>query len=184
MANAFGVTHRTLHFYEEKNLIVARRSGIMRIYDQVQVRRMGIVNLCREIGMPIAVVQDLMEQIARAHSQEAVDRIFRRALLVRRRELLAAQSTIRRQMQQISELVGPDAETHDANMDTPPQLSQMEREFIGYMADGYTTTRLVRAINMDYDAVLATEKAILEKFGAKNRFQAVAKAIVLGMVEN
>jgi DNA-binding transcriptional MerR regulator len=184
MANAFGVTHRTLHFYEEKNLIVAQRSGIMRVYDQVQVQRMAIINLCREIGMPIAIVQDLMEQIAKAQSQEAVDRLFRRALLVRKRELLAAESTIRRQMQQISGLLGPDADTQDANMDAPPQLSQLEREFIGYMSEGCTATRLARVMNMDYDTVLATEKAILAKFEANNRFQAVAKAIILGIVES
>ena len=31
MANAFGVTHRTLHFYEEKGLLTAARVGPLRV---------------------------------------------------------------------------------------------------------------------------------------------------------
>jgi DNA-binding transcriptional MerR regulator len=184
MANTFGVTHRTLHFYEEKNLIIAQRAGNMRIYDQVQIHRMAVVNLCREIGMPIAIVQDLMAQIAKARSQQAVDRIFRQALLVRKRELLAAESTIRRQMQQISGLVGMEGDPGVDDMALPPQLSEMEREFIGYMSDGCTAAQLARVMNMDYETVLATEKTILSKFNVNNRFQAVAKAVILGIVES
>ena len=62
MADLFGVTHRTLHFYEEKGLITARRSGSMRVYDRVQIHRMAVINACREIGIPVAVIQDSWRQ--------------------------------------------------------------------------------------------------------------------------
>ncbi|WP_244563831.1 MerR family transcriptional regulator [Ensifer aridi] len=60
MAEAFGVTHRTLHFYEEKGLLHAARMGPMRVYGEAQMRRMAVINACREIDMPIAAIQELL----------------------------------------------------------------------------------------------------------------------------
>ena len=54
MAEFFGVTHRTLHFYEEKGLIRASRLGLMRVYGECDVSRMAVINACREVGMPIS----------------------------------------------------------------------------------------------------------------------------------
>ena len=56
MADAFGVTHRTLHFYEEKGLLTADRMGPMRVYGLEDIRRMTVINACREIDMPIAEI--------------------------------------------------------------------------------------------------------------------------------
>ncbi len=103
MANAFGVTHRTLHFYEEKGLIQADRIGSMRVYPPRQVHVMAVVNLCRETGMPIAQIQDLLADLGRTGSQSEADTVFREALLARKRELTAHQSIIRRQMQQVND---------------------------------------------------------------------------------
>ncbi len=61
MADAFGVTHRTLHFYEEKGLLIAARMGPMRVYGADHIRRMAVINACREIDMPIAAIQELLE---------------------------------------------------------------------------------------------------------------------------
>ena len=47
MAEAFGVTHRTLHFYEEKGLLNAARLGPMRVYGEGHVCRMAVINACR-----------------------------------------------------------------------------------------------------------------------------------------
>src|SRR6478609_9724606 len=63
MANFFGVTHRTLHFYEEKNLLQPKRLGAMRVYAPRQVKVMALINLCRETGMPIIQIQELMMEL-------------------------------------------------------------------------------------------------------------------------
>ena len=82
MANAFGVTHRTLHFYEEKGLISADRIGLMRVYGLNDVLRMAVINICRETGMSIAVIQELMDELRKAETQEAAKHMFRDALAV------------------------------------------------------------------------------------------------------
>lgn len=42
MANAFGVTHRTLHFYEEKGLLTAARVGPMRVYGPEEIQLLAV----------------------------------------------------------------------------------------------------------------------------------------------
>lgn len=184
MANAFGVTHRTLHFYEEKGLLTATRVGPMRVYGPAEIQQMAVVNTCRETGMSVAAIQDLLEALSNADSQEDADAIFRGAMVARKRELTAQQSTIRRQMQQIGELlefgVGQDIEMNDNAR--PEALSDLEVRCLTLMAEGYPTTRIARALEAEPGQVQAMEKEIIRKFKGNNRFQAVAKAVLLGII--
>jgi DNA-binding transcriptional MerR regulator len=187
MADLFGVTHRTLHFYEEKKLLKAERLGNMRIYRPEQMRRMALINLCREIGMPIAQIQDVLAHLADAGSQEQADRIFRQAIIDRRNELTADESLIRRQMQQIVEILSVipiqnDAHSGSDQQPHPPFLDDFERECLRLMAEGYMPVRIGLATGRSVDEVLTIEAAIIRKFGSSNRFQAVAKAVLLGLV--
>ncbi|MFD1009927.1 MerR family transcriptional regulator [Shinella fusca] len=184
MANAFGVTHRTLHFYEEKGLLTAARVGPMRVYGPEEIQQMAVVNTCRETGMPVAVIQELLEQLSAAETQEQADVVFRTAMIARKRELAAQQSTIRRQMQQINELLdfstGHEAETND---NTPrAHLTPAELRCLSLMAEGYPTSRIARALEVEPGEVQVMEKNIITKFNSNNRFQAVAKAVMLGIV--
>ncbi|GMB82093.1 MerR family transcriptional regulator [Shinella zoogloeoides] len=184
MANAFGVTHRTLHFYEEKGLLTAARVGPMRVYGPQEIQQMAVVNTCRETGMPVAVIQELLERLAIAASQEEADGIFRTVMTARKRELAAQQSTIRRQMQQINELLdftgAPEVETND-NIPRA-NLTPVELRCLALMAEGYPTSRIARALEIEPGEVQVMEKNIIAKFGSNNRFQAVAKAVMLGIV--
>ena len=185
MANIFGVTHRTLHFYEEKGLLKADRIGIMRVYSHLQVKRMAAINICREIGMPIAVIQELMGSLATAKSQEEANSLFVDALQIRRRELLASESTIRRQMQQLNNLLEDNEKAaEEREKASAPYLTEIELKCISLMAEGYATTRLSRVLSIDFDEIVSIEKNIIRKFGANNRFQAVAKAVLLGMIKD
>lgn len=184
MANAFGVTHRTLHFYEEKGLLSATRVGPMRVYGPEEIQQMAVVNTCRETGMPVAAIQDMLEALAGAQSQEEADAIFRGAMIARKRELTAQQSTIRRQMQQIGELLEFSAgQEIDMNDNVRPEaLSDLELRCLTLMAEGYPTTRIARALEIEPGQVQALEKEIIRKFNGNNRFQAVAKAVLLGII--
>lgn len=184
MANAFGVTHRTLHFYEEKGLLKAARVGPMRVYGPEEIQQMAVVNTCRETGMPVAVIQELLEKLATAKCQDEADFIFRAAMTARKRELIAQQSTVRRQMQQINELLdfaaGHEAEVND---NAPPaHLTPVELRCLALMAEGYPTTRIARALEIEPGEVQVMEKTVITKFGSNNRFQAVAKAVMLGIL--
>jgi DNA-binding transcriptional MerR regulator len=183
MAEAFGVTHRTLHFYEEKGLLSAARMGSMRVYDEAHIRRMAVINACREIDMPIAAIQELMAGLDSAESQAEADRLFETALQARRRELAAQQSILRRQMQRIAELLEAEASERDgASASGDVHLSPIEAECLGFMAEGYPATRIAALMDMDLTAALTLESGIIRKFEAHNRFQAVAKAVLAGMI--
>lgn len=185
MANAFGVTHRTLHFYEEKNLITADRLGLMRVYDRKQAARMAIINACREIGMPVAVIQELMEALDRAPSQDEADNIFLHALETRRRELTAEQSTVLRQMHRINDLIEQAAGIPDNANDNfeASDFEPRELHCLALMSEGYAPARLSRALGLGLAEIAELENAIIRKFGANNRFQAVAKAVLLGIIK-
>jgi DNA-binding transcriptional MerR regulator len=185
MANIFGVTHRTLHFYEEKKLLHADRIGAMRVYGPHQVKVMAVINLCRETGMSIAQIQDLLGELEVSRSQEESDTILRSALTARKRELMSNESLIRRQMQQVNELLDhgqPKQEETNDNEVRPPFLSEFEFECLGLMSEGYTPIRIGNVTGRTVDDILTTEAAIIRKFGSTNRFQAVAKAVLLGMI--
>lgn len=185
MANAFGVTHRTLHFYEEKHLIKAGRIGLMRVYDAEQVHRMAIVTLAREVGMPIATIQDMMKELEEAESQEEADGLFLEALMVRKRELIASLSTVHRQMQQLTHLIDRATEEHGAGNDNDRDgsLTEQELQCLELMAEGLSPVKLARSMAMDLREAQALENAIIQKFNAHNRFQAVAKAVLLGIIK-
>ncbi|MBY3035586.1 MULTISPECIES: MerR family transcriptional regulator [Rhizobium] len=186
MANAFGVTHRTLHFYEEKGLISANRIGLMRVYGQDDVMRMAVITVCRETGMPIAVIQELMDELRNADSQETAEAMFREALQVRKRELTAEMSTLHRQLQQVGDLLD-----FDGSVEAPPlndnqdsaSLTAQERRCLELMAEGYSTQRIARALDLKHDETRDLEAGIILKFRANNRFQAIAKAVLLGIVQ-
>lgn len=185
MANIFGVTHRTLHFYEEKKLLWADRIGAMRVYDPQQVKVMALINLCREIGMAIAPIQELLAEIEGSRSQNEADTILRAALVARKRELVSNESLIRRQMQQLNQLLHdatPAAEESNDNETKPPFLSEFEFQCLALMSEGYTPIRIGHTTGRSVDDILSIEAAIIRKFGSTNRFQAVAKAVLLGVI--
>ncbi|TCN29749.1 MerR family transcriptional regulator [Sinorhizobium americanum] len=184
MAEAFGVTHRTLHFYEEKGLLNAARLGPMRVYGEGHIRRMAVINACREIDMPVAAIQDLMAALDAVRSQSEADRLFETALRSRRRELAAQQSILRRQMQRIAELLengsGGSADPASGNV----HLSPIESECLGLMAEGHAAARIAQLMEMDITAALSLESGIIRKFDAQNRFQAIAKAVLAGLISS
>ncbi len=185
MANAFNVTHRTLHFYEEKNLIKAGRIGLMRVYNDHDVHRMAIITLAREVGMPIATIQDLMKDMESAASQEEADAMFLEAMMVRKRELIASLSTVHRQMQQLTHLIDRATDEHGAGNDNGRDgaLTEMEIQCLEFMAEGLSPVKLARVMAMELRDAQTLESSIIQKFNAHNRFQAVAKAVLLGIIK-
>lgn len=184
MAELFGVTHRTLHFYEEKGLISAKRSGAMRVYTHDDVSRMAVVSACREGGMPIAAIQEMLAAMENATSPEEADAIFRSALLSCKRELTAGISTIRRQMQQIENLLNQVVPDHPADEGAHPALNAQEVECLQLMARGFPPERIAAALGITALEASALERDVIARFGAANRSQAVAKGLIAGMISD
>jgi len=61
MARQFGVTLRTLRFYEDKGLIDPRRDGSTRLYTRRDKARLKLVLLGRKIGFSLRDVKQMMD---------------------------------------------------------------------------------------------------------------------------
>ena len=185
MANLFGVTHRTLHFYEEKKILSSRRMGLMRIYSHQDVHRMAVINLLRDIGVAVAAIQDIMHKLDHASSQEEADDIFQSALETRKRELTLEISTVHRQIDQISNLMDVSDDSYSEPLyDAVVDLTDKEKSCLELMAEGYSSTRLSRTLGMSADELSGLEEDLLGKFGVNNRFQVVAKALTMGIIQH
>nr|WP_246666208.1 MerR family DNA-binding transcriptional regulator [Aquamicrobium sp. LC103] len=61
MARNFGVTLRTLRFYEDKGLISPKRDGNTRLYSQREVKRLQMIMLGRRVGFSLREVKQMMD---------------------------------------------------------------------------------------------------------------------------
>lgn len=185
MAELFGVTHRTLHFYEEKGLISSSRAGAMRVYDDDDIARMAVVNACREGGMPVAAIQDMLAAMVNAASPEASEAIFRAAIVSCKRELTAGISTIRRQLQQLETLLSgieAEAEAEPAEIEIDA-LSPVQMQCLQLMKEGLDTVRIALRLDIAPEAAAGLEREVLALFNATNRSQALAHADIAGFFE-
>jgi DNA-binding CsgD family transcriptional regulator len=88
-------------------------------------------------------------------------------------------------MQQISEILDHTDDDEDGNDNRQakvPFLSEIEHRCLTLMAEGYTPVRIAAALKEDMQKVMTIEASIIRKFGSSNRFQAVAKAVLLGLI--
>lgn len=60
LAGEFNVTHRTLHFYEEKGLLGPRRHDARRIYSQRDRTRLAIIIKGKSIGLSLRAIGTLL----------------------------------------------------------------------------------------------------------------------------
>lgn len=82
LAEKFGITLRTIRFYEERGLIKPRRvSARTRLYDVADVARLSLIVTCRRYGLSVEDVAALLEfrdthgaEIFRPHLVEALTR--------------------------------------------------------------------------------------------------------------
>ncbi len=61
LSREFGVTLRTLRFYEDRGLISPQREGSTRLYSERDRARLKIILLAKQVGFPLMDIQELME---------------------------------------------------------------------------------------------------------------------------
>lgn len=61
MAKTFGVTLRTLRFYEDKGLISPKRDGSTRLYTRRDKARLKLILLGRKVGFSLRDVKQIMD---------------------------------------------------------------------------------------------------------------------------
>ena len=61
LAERFGITLRTIRFYEQKGLIAPRRIGAnMRLFDVADVARLGLIVACRRFRFTVEAIAELL----------------------------------------------------------------------------------------------------------------------------
>ncbi len=61
LANEFGVSLRTLRFYEDRGLISPKRSGSTRLYSSEDRSRLQVILLAKRVGFSLVDIQELLE---------------------------------------------------------------------------------------------------------------------------
>ncbi len=61
VARSFGVSLRTLRFYEDKGLVSPTREGTTRLYSERDISRLKLVMLGRKIGFSLRDVKQIMD---------------------------------------------------------------------------------------------------------------------------
>lgn len=74
VAERSGLAVSALHFYEKKGLIRSHRtSGNQRRYDRDVLRRLAIVRMAQELGIPLGEVAEALDNIPLGHVPDAED---------------------------------------------------------------------------------------------------------------
>lgn len=91
-ARMFNLTHRALHYYEGKGLIVAQRDRMNhRVYDGATMQRLWWISRLRSAGLPLSEVEEVLatDDDTAAGLQHALAKLraHKRALADRLRQL-------------------------------------------------------------------------------------------------
>jgi DNA-binding transcriptional MerR regulator len=61
LAGEFGVTLRTLRFYEDRNLIHPRRDGVSRLYSRKDRARLKLILLGKRVGFSLSEIKEMLD---------------------------------------------------------------------------------------------------------------------------
>ena len=98
LANEFGVTHRTIRFYEDKGLIAPSRDGQTRIYSERDRTRLAWILRGKRVGFSLAEIAEMLD----LYDLDDDRLTQRRVTLVRCRERLDA---LKRQRDDIDDTI-------------------------------------------------------------------------------
>lgn len=108
LAREFGVTLRTLRFYEDRGLIKPQRQGSSRLYTACDRARLQVILLAKQVGFPLLEIHSIMEyydQVDGGKSvQDALVEKFKGQLEVLEKQKLEVAAAIERLSQAIAKL--------------------------------------------------------------------------------
>ena len=61
LSREFGVTLRTLRFYEDKQLLTPKRQGVNRLYSRRDRARLKLVLMGKKVGFPLTDIKDMLD---------------------------------------------------------------------------------------------------------------------------
>ena len=119
LAEEFGVTTRTIRFYEDKGLLQPRREGQKRLYSQRDRTRLKLILRGRRLGFPLAEVAEIIELYSAASGEAGQLHVLIERINRRREELLAKRRDIDASLADLAE-VAENCEARLAELETAP----------------------------------------------------------------
>lgn len=112
IARGYGITLRTLRFYEDKGLLTPKRDGSMRLYSKRDIARLRLILLGRKVGFSLREVKQMMDlydpsgtnakqlKVALDKGERQLGRLEKQRLLVEESigELQAAMAVVRKKL--------------------------------------------------------------------------------------
>lgn len=99
MAGAFGVSHRTLRFYQQKGLLSPKRRGNTRLYLPRDFAHMKIIVAAREIDMSLEDIDRILSSYHQENGEQIQNESVVRLLKAHIGKLADQQATIARQLE-------------------------------------------------------------------------------------
>jgi DNA-binding transcriptional MerR regulator len=90
LADAFGISHRTLRFYEDKGMLRPRRVGNRRLYSNREKRRLRIILDGKQVGLTLREIQEFLDTYdlrdgSYDHLRRALDKVHHQRHLLQQR---------------------------------------------------------------------------------------------------
>jgi len=126
LAKEFGVTTRTIRFYEDSGMITPRRDGQRRCYSGRDRVRLMLILRGKRLGFSLAEVREIIDLYDEAPGETGQLRLLLGKIEARRRELLAKQSDLQQAL----------AELDDVAANAAERLAQLEQSKGGRRAMG------------------------------------------------
>jgi DNA-binding transcriptional MerR regulator len=105
MAREFGVSLRTLRFYEDRGLLSPRREGAARFYNGADRLRMQMILKGKRLGFTLAEISDLIGAKASSTSSEFEEKL-------QPEQIISQISYLERQRREIEDAIGRLRETY------------------------------------------------------------------------
>lgn len=104
LSSAFGVTPRTIRFYEGEGLIAPRRAGTQRLYSKGDRARLQWILRGRNVGFSLSEIRELLD-LYKPGARDAQMRAARERCLDRLRALEAQRADIDATIAELSQFV-------------------------------------------------------------------------------
>jgi DNA-binding transcriptional MerR regulator len=104
LAREFGVTHRTLRFYEEHGLLAPERRGMQRIFHTGDRVRLELVLRGKRLGFPLEEIKKIVGMYQTGNGEAGQLAYLLEQIAVRRSELEQRRSDIERTLAELDDL--------------------------------------------------------------------------------
>lgn len=106
LASEFGVTLRTLRFYEDRGLISPDREGSTRLYSPRDRSRLKVILLAKKVGFSLVEIQELMNIYDQSHDIDDPAGILLKRFSQQMDVLIKQKADIEAAIEKLNETIG------------------------------------------------------------------------------